>query len=72
MYGYVSHPTSSPEGFAPDMSGLMEVPFWLTHIVQQFPGTGENLQRQNETASVLFYTLEAVQCSINTPKDLVH
>lgn len=50
----------------------MEDPFWLTHIVQQFPGTGENLQWQKETALVLFYTMEAVQCSINTPKDLGH
>lgn len=50
----------------------MEDPFWLTHIAQQFPGTGENLQQKKETALALFHTTETVQCSINTLKDLVH
>lgn len=70
---------SSPEAFAADISRLMEDPFWLTRIAQQFPGTGKNFRKatergkqQKETALVFFRATEAVQCGINTSKDLVH
>lgn len=63
---------SSPEAFAANISQPMEDPFWVTCIAQQFPGTGENFQQQKETVLVLFHATEAVQCSINTLKDLVH
>lgn len=37
-----------------------------------FPGTGEELQEQEETSFMLFCPSEAAQCSISTRKDLVH
>lgn len=65
--GDTSHPTPSPEGFAPD-SGLLDDPFYSS----MFSGTGEELQEQEETSLVLFCPSEAAQCSISTGKDLVH
>jgi len=72
VYDYLSCSTSSSEAFARDVPGLKDDLLGLTHTVHQFLGIGEKLQRQEKIPVVLFRTTEAVQCSINMLKDLVH
>lgn len=57
----------------PQKDLLQTLGFWMIPSGWSiFPGTGEELQEQEETSLVLFCPSEAAQCSISTGKDLVH
>lgn len=57
----------------PQKDLLQTLGFWMIPSGWSiFPGTGGELQEQEETALELFCPSEAAQCSISTGKDLVH